>query len=372
MYLRVINIVDSIEKKNFGIYNAAINTSAVLMREYNVSSEVWFPEPETEEAEALDFFSAAIPVQLSQTGKSHSRRALRDHKLNAKKDLIVTHGCWRYPTRWGYWLAQAGFQWVYTPHGMLEPWSMQQKKWLKALYFRYREYPMAKTAPVVRAVGQPEQQNLISKFPRVEHIPNGVDLQDAHSLQDHRDQLHFLFLGRLHHKKGVVPLLKAWIESRICKNLDCRLTIAGPDEGELGKLRSLLHAHPECQNVDLSQAVYGEAKQDLLASTHYFLLPSFSEGFATSLVEAMAYGAVPIYTRACNFPEALEKKLAIEVEPVVASLREMLDQFEQKGWQKWKEMSKGCRGFVQQNYSLQAIAQKQIKLYRQLMPQVDL
>src|SRR5207249_4774582 len=50
----------------------------------------------------------------------------------------------------------------------------------------------------------------------------------------------FLFMARLHHKKGVLPLVKAWLHSPLQNNANYELVIAGPDEDELKKIKPLL------------------------------------------------------------------------------------------------------------------------------------
>ncbi len=107
-------------------------------------------------------------------------------------------------------------------------------------------------------------------------------------------------------KKGIVPLVKAWLQSALLNNTACRLIIAGPDEGELPLIQSLI---TDATNIEYIGMVSGDAKDKLLASASYYLLPSFSEGFPTSLLEAMEKGAIPVITRGCNFNEVFEQNI---------------------------------------------------------------
>src|SRR5690606_2109470 len=148
----------------------------------------------------------------------------------------------------------------------------------------------------VRAVSRPEKANLEKQLGRgVTLVENGVTLPEDLPPKDDQETL-FLFMARLHYKKGVAPLVRAW--KRVMDGAgEKTLVIAGPDEGELEKIRPLLTG-----NVRYIGAVYGKEKEDWLKRSHYYFLPSFSEGFPTSVLEAMSYGLTPLITAGCNFP----------------------------------------------------------------------
>ena len=167
--MRVINIVDELSKVNFGIWNSAISTAGEL-RAQNIDSEIWA------------FGDITLPPGVDITCKLVKDEGLKKfaemaEALDPGNDVIVTHGCWRFPTKWGYWFAKKGFVWVYTPHGMLEPWALQQKKVKKKIYLELFEKKWARYAAAIRAVSSTEAANLRSIFPssKIIHISNGVD-----------------------------------------------------------------------------------------------------------------------------------------------------------------------------------------------------
>ncbi|HLF34050.1 MAG TPA: glycosyltransferase, partial [Cyclobacteriaceae bacterium] len=165
------------------------------------------------------------------------------------------------------------------------------------------------------------------------------------------NKLTFLFLGRLHHKKGVVPLIKAWLSSSLNNDSRFQLIVAGPDDGELVKIKRLIGENrpksedpfqrrdfvphqddrtsdlgPPTSNILLKGPVYGSEKEKLLLSATYFLLPSQSEGFPTSILEAMTLGCIPVFSEGCNFPEALEAGLGVCVGVRVAEIIKTLEE----------------------------------------------
>ena len=202
----VINIVDQLSTVNFGIWHAAIATAEALKRDHNVRSILLAPESDFEiEPEKFPFVEV---IRLAGVGKRDAEFFLKG--FDSSKTTIATHGAWQFPTKWGSWAKSLGFDWIYTPHGMLEPWSMQQKPLKKWLYFNLFELKMARKANFVRAVGKPEGENLAKIFPRVHLIPNGVYSADIMDVDKPDSPIQVLYLARLHHKKGVIPLVESW------------------------------------------------------------------------------------------------------------------------------------------------------------------
>ena len=313
--MRIINIVDRLDRVNFGIWNAAIATAAELKKQYGVESEVWFPG-ETKQA-AVEELNGALPRALFDSGTLSLNRAVEEAALNPDGDIIVSHGCWQYPTRWGLALKQKGFRWMAVPHGMLEAWSLSQKRLRKWAYFHLVERRALLQADVVRAVGMPEFENLRRNFEKqLVWIANGVPpMERGEKHLDPDSPRVFLFMARLHHKKGLAPLLEAWDGLMAGERHNCLLKIAGPDDGELAFLESFLAASTASSTIQYLGPVYGQEKEELLRGSHFYVLPSHSEGFPTSVLEAMQHGLVPLISPGCNFPDVFERELGLQVMP---------------------------------------------------------
>ncbi|MGC8803071.1 MAG: glycosyltransferase [Bacteroidales bacterium] len=348
----VVNIVDRVDMVNFGIWNAAVATAPVLKAKYGVISQLWYPAQSAQPPAMLSNMLEIIPI-------SSSRRL----PFLPPGAIVVTHGCWRLPTRLGTALKKKGFPWMYVPHGMLEPWSMSQKWYLKYPYYWWYERPNSLRADIVRAVSLPEKENLEAVYPRVIHIPNGNYPPEVMRTKDWMAlPLTFLFLGRLHKKKGLVPLVQAWKSSTLYNNPAFRLIIAGPDDGLLSWLKDQL---TDAMNVSYVGPIFGDEKNKLLQQSHFFVLPSYSEGFPTSVVEAMQYGLIPLISSGCNFPEVFGQGLAIGVEPDVKQIKEALEQVGNIADK--AQLSEKCRRFAVQHYSIERIADLQYQCYRELL-----
>ena len=354
--MNIINIIDRIDKVNFGIWNAALLPCKTLYNIYKVKCFAVFPR--INEMPDVNALYNVEPIITDNTDTEVFIKILE--KFSSSDTIIITHGSWRFPTRWGYFAAQQGLKWVYTPHGMLEPWGMTQKRLKKLVYFHLMEKRMARRAAAVRAVSKPEMQNLKKDFKNVAHIPNGAEIFKCYS--EVTKPVTLLFLGRLNSKKCVYEILRAWIDSKAYGNKDYYLKIVGPDDGEFARLDALYRTLPDDKNVYLSNTpVYGVGKEALLAESTFFLLPSQSEGFPTSVVEAGMAGCVPVISNGCNFPELFENQLGIKVESNYQSLLNFFNDIPQS------TNREQYTDYFVSNFSIEAIAQKMISQYKALL-----
>lgn len=358
--MKIINIVDNATPVNTGIWNAAVSTAKALKEIYDVDSELWYPK--MDEELSVPF---CTPLALDNIKVECINDLIQKRSLSPNNVIIVTHGCWRYPTKWGSKFKSLGYKWVYVPQGMLEPWSLLQKRWIKFFYFNLIERLNAKRADIVRAVASPEKKNLTILFKSVMLIPNGVLVPEKKEIfKKKRAPLVFLFMARLHHKKGIVPLTEAWKLSKAYNHPDYKLIIAGPDHGELKKIQPFIRS---IKNVQYVGMVAGSKKQLLLSECTYFILPSFSEGFPTSVVEAMSYGMVPLISKGCNFPEAIEYKYAIEISTEPDFIAEKINLTIKNSEEYLLEQVEKNYYYISENYSLEKIAEMQFNMYEKLL-----
>ena len=144
-----------------------------------------------------------------------------------------------------------------------------------------------------------------------------------------RNRTIVLFLGRLHPKKGLSLLCDSW--SKVCGGYpEAHLVIAGPDsDAQQQSLETLVAERGIESRVTFAGMLRGEEKWAALGAASFFTLPSYSEGFSISVLEALAAGTPVILSRQCYFPEVdlYQCGLTIEPEPLAlqAALRECLE-----------------------------------------------
>lgn len=353
--MRIVHVVSSISSINFGVWNAAVFGSMYLKETYGLESELWICTRTKN-----DTIEPDIPFMYFENFQMKGK-GLKEWLLKYRKEdtIFVTHGTWLQPTFIGYSAKKEGFRWVYLSQGMFEPWALKNGWLKKKIYFTLFEKRMSQNADIIRAVSKPEEQNLQKLFnSKIVLIYNGVKF-DPHSINEKPSgRIVYLFLGRLHHKKGILPLVKAWNKNMKEIN-DARLIIVGPDEGELNKIKPFF-----CDNIEYLGPVFGEEKKKILQEAHYYVLPTFSEGFPSSVVEAMSFGAIPIVSDGCNFPDIFDQKLGYRVTTEEESIGMVLRKVSTKPFD--YELSRRNISFVENNLTEKIIGDQLFKLYKEL------
>ena len=111
----------------------------------------------------------------------------------------------------------------------------------------------------------------------------------------------FLYLGRINRDKGILDLAHAYAEVG-ARYPHTHLLLVGPDEENLRA--ELTHAAADCaarmHRVDLT-----DRPQEYFAAADVFCLPSYREGFGTTIIEAAASGVPAIGSRIYGITDAI-------------------------------------------------------------------
>ncbi|HEY1378387.1 MAG TPA: glycosyltransferase [Gemmataceae bacterium] len=245
-------------------------------------------------------------------------------------DVVHLHGVWD-PLLFAAARAAraAGRPYLVTPHGMLDPWSLAQRRWKKRLALALGWRAMLDRAAALHLLNADEQAlaaGLGIKAAGVV-IPNGVDLDEfdppprpelfRRRLPALGDRPYVLFLSRLHYKKGLDYLADAF-RILAADRADVHLVVAGPDDGARADFERRVAAAGLADRVHLPGPVYGPEKLSAVAGAACFCLPSRQEGFSVAILEALACGTPAVVSTACHFPEVAEAG-AGEVVPLDAA-----------------------------------------------------
>jgi len=251
-------------------------------------------------------------------------------KQGGDYDRVIVNGIWQYLS-FAAWRRYAGSSIPYYvfPHGMLDPWFKETfplkhlKKWL---YWPWAEYRVLRDAAAVIFTSEEERSQARKSFwlyrCREKVSPLGVEAPPISSnakseflsrypqLQNTRI---FLFLGRLHPKKGCDMLLEAFAQIR--SNDSISLILAGPDQvGWESDLRRQVTRLNLTNRVVFTGMLEGSMKQGAFANAEAFVLPSHQENFGISVVEALAAGVPVLVSNRVNIWREIEADRAGYVE----------------------------------------------------------
>lgn len=187
---------------------------------------------------------------------------------------------------------------IMTPRGMLEPWSLSQKKWKKkAAMMLYQRRDLNRAACIYTTSDlEAEHIREIGIKAPCSIIPNGIDTSNYPCRQDPSVvKKQVLFLSRIHPKKGIEVLLAAWkriIDTHPGWSL---LIVGNGEESYIQSLKVKVKEMSLSDSVRICPPVFGKDKIALYQSSAFFVLPSFSENFGMVIAEALSCG-VPVIT----------------------------------------------------------------------------
>jgi len=269
--------------------------------------------------------------------------------VETEADLAYCVGLWKYPSMASLlWNRRERKPMIVAPHGMLDPWAVQNSRWKKRIAHFLFEGEHLRRASCIRALCESEAAAIRAyglKNP-IAIIPNGIDIPEpaeeggdpGHSIAP----LHaagrkvLLYLGRIHPKKGLSNLVRAW--GAIAEPQEWVLAIAGWDQGgheaELQQLATSLGipwttgpagaaggALSREASLFFLGTQFGKAKAQCYRGCDAFILPSFSEGLPMVILEAWAYGKPVLMTPHCNLPEGFASEAALRIETDVEAIQ---------------------------------------------------
>ena len=204
---------------------------------------------------------------------------------------------------------------------------------------------------------------------KVRCIPNGVDCQlftATGSHQPGREGWRLLYVGRFVEAKGLRVLLAALAKVR-SQGRDISLTLIGghPATGTADPFVPQVNALNLSEHVSFKDAVPWGELPSYMAAADLFVLPSFSEGLTTSLVEAMACG-LPVVATRCGGPEEVVSEeigrlVAVgDAEDLAAGILAVLDEYDRYD-------REAIRRQAEERYDYRRVAARIYGLYEEVL-----
>lgn len=292
-------------------------------------------------------------------------------------DTVIIHGLWSYHS---YAVTKVVRQRkkqnlpvpkVYVmPHGMLDPWFQRDKsRRLKAfrneIYWRLIEKKTINQADALLFTC--EQELLLARTTFQGYHPKGqvnVGYGIAPPPIYHTDmpvptdKPYWLFLSRIHPKKGVDLLIKAYkkLQEEVSEIPD--LVIAGPgmDSAYGQELNALAQDNAQIHFVGMLQ---GHAKWGALYGCAAFVLPSHQENFGIAVAEALACGKPVLISDQVNiWWEIADGQGGIVAKDTEEGTSQLLGGFLELGDNEKEEMKANARKVYQRHFTIEEAAER--------------
>jgi glycosyltransferase involved in cell wall biosynthesis len=285
--------------------------------------------------------------------------------LIEKPDVVHINGIWS-PQNWGFQKVaqELGIKVILSPHGMLESWILAQNPWKKKLGLFLYQKKAIQRSECLHATAQMEEDSIrkLGFKNEIKIIPNGIDLIDVKKNKEQYGSRKMVFLSRIHPKKGIELLLKAWGNSNTEGWI---LEIAG--NGDENYIANLIQSARDLKNVNFVGAKYGEDKWDFLRSADVMVLPTHSENFGIVVAEALAVGVPVITTQGTPWEDLERYQCGWWVDLSVLNLEKVIQKVTYTSVDQLENMGSNGKKLVKEKYEIKAVAKQMNDLYQKVL-----
>jgi glycosyltransferase involved in cell wall biosynthesis len=288
-------------------------------------------------------------------------------------DLVILNGIFHLSVySMSRLLKKRSLAYVVMPHGVYAPAMLNKNPYLKWPYWFLFERPMLMDAKAIQLLDRRQADWLkklgINKL-SIE-TPNGffkeeVPLSSSFTWKKSKIPKLFFF-GRIDiYIKGLDLLLEAF--HKVNKQISTELTIQGPNCKDKEKLQEMSRQLLLEGGISFLDPDFDTHPTAIMAEYDVFCLPSRSEGFGLSALEAMLAGRVLLVSEAAGIAPHVEASdcgvvVAPESSAIETGLLEILERRSE-----WRDMGLRGQQYALENLSWEKIADSALRQYQQLM-----
>jgi glycosyltransferase involved in cell wall biosynthesis len=298
-------------------------------------------------------------------------------------DAVIVHGLWLYTSyaarqAWRRQGISAAPLYV-MPHGMLDPYFQRAPgRRIKAarnwLYWKLVEGSVVNEATGILFTCEEERRLAHEPFrpykPQRELVVGlGVEEPPAFTeamrtalavaLPATTEQSFLLFLSRIHEKKGVDLLVKAYADGAAGPNAP-RLVVAGPGlDTSYGQSVAALATGAPAGAVVFPDMLTGNGKWGAFYGADAFVLPSHQENFGIAVVEALACGTPVLISNQINIWREIEAAGAgLVADDTITGTRDLLARWAALSPAEQQAMGRRARTAFEQYFAMEPAADR--------------
>lgn len=303
-----------------------------------------------------------------------SPKLLMNALYKSESSLIHSHGLWMATTLYQnlnilLWKKKL----VISPHGMLDPWILNQSKNKKRLASILYENYSWKNCHTFHALNGNEADAIKAILPNanVVVIPNGIKVEKINKPKSRCEKKYtnFIFLSRFHKKKNIESLIKAVVSipDHVYNKSPFKLTLVGwGDEHYVEYINSLINNSSCCDRFIIKGPLFGEEKIKALKAADCFILPSYSEGLPVSVLEAWSYGIPALLTDDCNLRESFSENAAVRITHDYKNIADSILNFSRLDSSEKHKLGLAAFQYVYDNFNWDLICSQFKSLYSDL------
>jgi len=375
--IRIGVVTPSISRKAGGLFVSVRRLTQVLQEQAEVDIQVAGLKDSFSVQDAAKWNGVKLQLmEVSGPGAFGYAPELLRNLIGSELDLIHTQGIWMYPSVAVHrWASKTKKPYMITTRGMLDPWAVNNAYWKKRIAAMLFEDAHLRNAACVHALCESEA-SAIRAYGLTNPIcvvPNGVDVSEASGgkapqwrLALPSDSKISLFLGRIHPKKGLPNLLRAWGHLHRAGGIPevWHLVIAGWDQGGHEDSLRLQTSQLQIQSrVHFVGPQYDSDKDASYRYSHAFVLPSMSEGLPMAVLEGWSNALPTLMTPQCNLPEGFQARAALRIDTEPEGIEEGLKTLFAMSDDERRLMGERGRALVLEKFSWSSVAKQMASVY---------
>ena len=343
--MNVLHVISSLKLEQGGPAQGVRNITSYYA-ELGVTATVLSMDEPEDDLGSVDHLKVVTIGKGKGTFSYHPKLVKQIKHIANQFDAVIVHGLWQYHghavraalknTKVPYYLF---------PHGMLDPYFKQEypiKHLKKYLYWFVTQYVVLRDAKAVLFTCEEEKRLAAFSFKpyhvTAEVVNYGTTIPPI-GKQTGADQFYaeypelknkriFLFLSRIHEKKGCDLLIQAFAKA-LESNKDIHLVMAGPDQtGWKAQLIALAQSFNAEAHITWTGMLKGELKWAAMKAAEVFILPSHQENFGISVAESLALGTPVLISDKVNiWREIVEMKAGLVGEDTLPGTEKLISQW---------------------------------------------
>ena len=331
----------------------------------------------------ITYFSFSNILEcLAPTGWQFSMPMRQALKKNINRfDIVYILSVWNYPVIMAASICRRFHKpYIISPRGLLYPETFRKKMIKKRFYYNLLAKKNIKEAAAVHYTSCDEAEKCHSSLGLKNKfivVPNGINLSEFSNLPD-KDEFRLrypvlknkkiiLFLGRISWKKGLDILIKAF--NALSKKRDgLHLVITGGDDEDYKKkVMGWVDKFGLQDKVIFTGILNDREKLAAYSGSDIFVLPSYSENFGMTVVEAMVCGLPVVISDKVGLCRVVKDKnsgiiVEANAESVYNGIKKLLED-EGLG----KEIAENAKLLVKEYYDIDKVADKMVAAYNKIL-----
>lgn len=342
----IYHVAQNLSYESGGLRAVVVNLHEYLKNNPNFDSVVV-----TNIKESVDSFEEFQSQKLKSWGYAAELDQFLSTQVN-KIDMFHLHGVFMHAQYSSYNHAlKNNIPYIVSPHGMLEPWLLNDKKLKKAIYRKLILDSILKKSNILHAITPIEKENLfqLTHHKNIVEIPNFIHYTDfPENLTYEPAEDYVLFLSRLHPIKGLDILVKSMAK---IDNKKIKLKIVGTKNSYSDSLKKVAQDLGVEKRIEFVGSVYGNEKFDLFANAKVFIAPSYSEAIGMVNLEAAVCNTPVITSYNTGINPNWNNNGGIMIQPNIQELTKAIN--ESLSWSNNERIDRGKKlsNYVIENYS---------------------